>query len=820
MKKMEREEHRSGGRFIVKMRRLTPEGVGFIDAVVDGKPMRFEVLKKGASILVNKVPLSQLELLFLENDKPKDLVKRLRLEVYTLVNRSENTTYLQQYRFLDTTLFLLDDGSVKLVRGDEELYSGSLEADEQLTLKLVEVARRHGLSEREAVGKVREAFKILKHFAKRLESVEVDGQTVKYADGVYARQTHIVDDEAYIALYLYGEWEVKEGIRVVGVKPVWFVSSNGMVRKADILPFFSSMNIIPVELRVVRNVVLDVAEFKEFKESIDAINRGEVAPPTFREVWNNVELLTATAMFIARSELMKSVSYTIHNWFYDFFKICPELAIVGGPGSGKTELRDRITALTRTIPLTQGSSLPAMRRIINTMFPGISFDEKTLSEPDIQSFLRASHRKSSFIVIADRENVNKIYTYDPYGPRILTCLPTDYAELREDTLGRHVTITMVRGCVSDRLNLSRENVWPVVKKLYLLLLYRWWDYLEAWKAVDTVVSRYLAGHGRDIVPIMLTPALLAGRDKFELLYEVLMEEFKVKASTLEAKLEYLVNGILRHIVSLETLDEDNPPPSIWVSPKDIVKANEGNYDGEDGNHKSWVRTLGRFLKNARSTKSLPFIKNYSDRRNGRYYEIEIGSFFKYATSYSLTLPEDVETDEVKLKTLKRLGLNLETVREPNAEEAYTQIKNTASISICEETPQIPQTPQKEAEGVISQKEAQNGLISEKPESSPDSGKKQESSPSGISGVCGVSSEKEIQGEFLICEENLQALLKATHGIQGYWSIQDIARGYYEAGGRDLPALIRALSSEDWIRSGRRPWLEEHPRVRGLFKLRR
>jgi len=817
---MEKGERRSSDRFIVKSRRLTSEGVGFIDALVDGKPMRFEVVKKGSSILVKGVPLSQLGLLFLENDKPEELVKRLKLEVYTLVNRSETATYLQQYRFLDATLFLLDDGSVKLVRGDEELYSGSLEADEQLTLKLVEVARRLGLSEKEAVDKVKEVFEFLKLFAKKLESVEVGGLTVRYAGGVYARQTYVAGDEAYIALYLYGEWEVKEGVWVAGVRPVWFASSSGIVREAEVLPFFSPMNIIPVELRVVRNAVLDVAEFKELKESIDAINKGEAAPPTFRDVWNDVEWLLSTAMFIQQSELMKSVSYVIHSWLYDFHKICPQLAIVGESGSGKTELRDRITALTRTIPLTQGSSLPAMRRIINTIFPGISFDEKILSDPDIQSFMRASHRKNNFIVIADRENTNKIYTYDPYGPRILTCLPSDYAELREDTLGRHVTINMVRGRVSDRLNLSRENVWPVVKKLYLLLLYRWKDYLEAWKAVDAPVSRYLAGHGRDIVPIMLTPALLAGRDKFESLYEVLMEEFKVKASTLEAKLEYLINGILRHIVSLETLDEDNPPSSIWVSPKDIVKANEGSYDGEDGNHKSWVRSLGRLLKNARSTKSLPFVKNYTDRRDGRYYEIELGSFFKYAASYSFTLPEDVETDEVKLETLKQLGFNLETAREPSAEEAYTQIKNVAGISIYEETPQTPLMPQKEAEGVISQKEARNEPISEKPESSPDSGKKQKSSPSGISGVCGISSEKEIQSEFLICEENLQALLKATHGIQGYWSIQDIAHDYYEAGGRDLPALIRALSSEDWIRSGRRPWLEEHPGARGLFKLRR
>jgi hypothetical protein len=460
-----------------------------------------------------------------------------------------------------------------------------------------------------------------------------------------------------------------------------------------------------------------------------------------------------------------------------------------------------------------------MRRIINTMFPGISFDEKTLSEPDIQSFMRASHRKSSFIIIADRENANKIYTYDPYGPRILTCLPSDYAELREDTLGRHVTINMVRGHVPDRLNLSRENVWPVVKKLYLLLLYRWKDYLEAWKAIDSLISRYLAGHGRDIVPIMLTPALLAGKDKFTLLFNVLIEEFKVKASTLEVKLDYLVNGLLRHIIGLKTLDKNNPPSAIWVTPKDIVAANEGEYDGKNKEHKSWATTLGIILRNARVSKTLPFVINYRDKRDGRYYEIELGSFFKYVSAYGVTLPEDGEK-EVLEKIVGKAGLSLEAVTIPKVDSILAEIKNSAGISIFEEVPQVPQVPQEEAEGVISPKEAQNELISEKPESSPDSEKKQESGSSGTCGTCDTFSEKQIQGEFLICEENLQALLKATHGIQGYWSVEDISKAYHDAGGRNLYNLIEVLSSEEWIRNGRRPWLEEHPRIKGLFKLRR
>jgi hypothetical protein len=815
----EGEANKVNVQFDVKKRYLTSEGVGVIEATVEGEHMRFEITRKGQSILVNHIPLTQLKLLFLGRDNAKDLAERLKLEVYQLVNQAETETYLQQYRFLDSTLYVSNDGFVKLVRGNTELYRGSMEDDKTLKVRLVEVARAHGLSEAEAVDKVREMFETLRHLTRRLESIEVDGLTVRYADGVYARQTYVAGDEAYIALYLYGEWEVKEGVWVAGVRPVWFVSSNGVVKEAEVLPFFSPMNIIPVELRVVRNAVLDVVEFKELKESIDAINRGEAAPPTFREVWNNVEWLLSTAMFIGQSELMKSVSYDVHSWFYDFHKICPQLAIVGESGSGKTELRDRITVSTRTIPLTQGSSLPAMRRMINTMFPAISFDEKLLTEPDVQSFLRSSHRKSSFIVIADRENANKVYTYDPYGPRILTCLPSDYAELREDTLGRHVVVNMVRGRVPDRLDLTREKLWPVVKKLYLLLLYCWRDYLEAWRAIDVLISRYLAGHGRDIVPIMLTTALLAGKDKFKSLYEVLMKEFKVKSSTLEAKIEYLLNGVLRYVIDQNTLSGDELPKSIWVGPRDIVKANEGSYDRDDEGHESWVRSLGRLLKNARSTRSLPFVIESTRRKEGVSYEIELESFFKYASSYSFKLPEDVEADEKKVEKLKKLSLTIDMVKEPNAEEAYTQIKNISGIFLLEETAQTTPTTPEETGAAISPKEARNELISEKPESSPISEKKPESGSDVVSVVDVVSSQKQIRGHFNL-EENIQALIKATHGIDGYWKAEDIAPAYYEAGGQDIWTLIEALSSEDWIRNGRRPWLEEHPRIKGLFKLRR
>jgi hypothetical protein len=732
--------------FEVKRKYLSSDGRGFMDVVIDGEHKRFEIVKKGRSITVDGVPLSELRLLFIDLDyNPKPLVERLKKEIYTLVNRMESSAHLQQYKFMDATLQLSSDGMVRLVRGGEELYRGSLDDAGELKLRLAEVARGCGLTEEEVAGEVARLFSVLERTARRLESVEVEGVEVRYSDGIYARQIYVAGDGAYIAVYLYGDWELELGIWVTGVKPIWLHSHGGRVEVAEFLPFFSSAGIIDVDLRVVRNVVLDVAEFRELMSTIDSINRGEAQPPSFREVWDDIERLLSTEMYIEGVELLKSVAYTEHTWFYDMLHICPQLAIVGPPGSGKTELRDRITALTRTIPLTQGSTLPSMRRLVNTLYPGLSFDEKIYMDPEFQSFLRVSNRKGSFITIADKEDPGKVYAYDPYGPRILTILPEVYQGLRADTLGRHVVVNMVRGQVPGRLTLSRELVWPIVKKLHLLLLYRWREYLEAWRVIDSQISRYITGHPRDIIPILLTPAYLAGKDKFEMLYEALVDEFAVKSTAMDGRQAYLLNGILRYIIEHEAIYGDNPPKTIQVSAKDIIIAMEGGYDDDRGEHRSMARSLGRILSNSLRSKAYPWLKGFAETATGNYYDVDVLVFLKYVSSYGFPLPEIVK-EEGKKERLKKLGLRWGFGKPPQPMEVYEQIEN-ARIPEMRETPVTPLTPDKTGEGIISPGEAWIEPKLDKPRGSLESGKKPAKSSAGVSGVTGITLENYTEKKF-------------------------------------------------------------------------
>ncbi|MEM3648436.1 MAG: hypothetical protein QW506_04650 [Thermoproteota archaeon] len=635
---------------------------------------------------------------------------------------------------------MYDNGYIRIYRSGEEVFEAPLEDQQTLKLKLIEIAKANGLKDSEAVARIDEFFGFCRQLTARLSTVDLGDGRVRYADGTYVRQVYVSSDEAYMSVYLYGEHELREGVRVIGVRPAWLMSSNRLVKMAKTVPAFVPSEIITLELKLIRNVVLDVNEFIELMKEVEHINRCEAEHPSFAEVWIDVEAALSTEMKIDKIDLYKAVSYVIACWFYDFLPTYPELAIVGPPGSGKTELRDRIAMLTRTIPLTQGSSLPAMRRVINTMFPGIAFDEKLLSDPDTQSFLRASYRKGSFIILADRENPNKVYSYDPYGPRILTCLPQDYVRLREDTLGRHIAINMVRSRVPGRVELSREKFWPIVKKLYLLMLYRWREFIDAWRSIDAILSRYLAGHTRDIAPTVLTPVFLADEERFKVLYEALMEEYRLKQD-LDEKLSYLIEGIMRYAVSQLPLNGTN---TIWITPKKIVELNEGIYDERSREHKSWVRRLGRMLK--ATPKPLPFVKKFSRKEDCNYHLIDLEEFFKYVQAYNFTLSEELAKDEKIKRLLEAYSVNLDS-------EVFVTYEEVIKLFRVSSSGKIPETPTEQTERIISQKEAQNELLSEGSESSSFSEDKPESSWAGISGVF---TKKDALNSFSVLEKGLQA----------------------------------------------------------------
>jgi hypothetical protein len=70
-------------------------------------------------------------------------------------------------------------------------------------------------------------------------------------------------------------------------------------------------------------------------------------------------------------------------------------------------------------------------------------------------------------------------------------------------------------------------------------------------------------------------------------------------------------------------------------------------------------------------------------------------------------------------------------------------------------------------------------------------------------------------------EDIQALLKATEKYGGdYWLASDVVDDYVRAGGKyDFWRLLDMLSSDEWLKTNPRVWLEEHPRKKGMFRVR-
>lgn len=95
------------------------------------------------------------------------------------------------------------------------------------------------------------------------------------------------------------------------------------------------------------------------------------------------------------------------------------------------------------------------------------------------------------------------------------------------------------------------------------------------------------------------------------------------------------------------------------------------------------------------------------------------------------------------------------------------------------------------------------------------------SPTGkrVEPVSGVESSG--SGASIPSIEDIQALLEARKRYgDDYWLASDIVDDYVRAGGKyDFWRLLDMLSSNEWLKTNPRGWLEEHPRKKGMFRVR-
>jgi hypothetical protein len=85
-------------------------------------------------------------------------------------------------------------------------------------------------------------------------------------------------------------------------------------------------------------------------------------------------------------------------------------------------------------------------------------------------------------------------------------------------------------------------------------------------------------------------------------------------------------------------------------------------------------------------------------------------------------------------------------------------------------------------------------------------------------------EKEVEDskpEIILSKENFEALFEAVKSFgSDYWTASQVVDEYARAGGREFWRFIQALSSEEWLKTNPAFWLEQHPRLKGMFRLRR
>ena len=265
----------------------------------------------------------------------------------------------------------------------------------------------------------------------------------------------------------------------------------------------------------------------------------------------------------------------------------------------------------------------------------------------------------------NKENPDEVQPINPYAPKVLLVQPDRWSQVAHDVQNRAVKVEMLKE--KDRFvrAIPREEAWRVKKKLILLALYRWREYLEAFEKADEIVSRHFAGHARDVWAHLIALALLCGPARAREVAEKAVEEYARKED-IDPKIAGLVQACLVATslfaagseggenglreaealggVLVERAQKDGGEEWVLrVTPKALAKA----LGYEDREAESLARTFGRLLKRGR----LPFVLGLArvGRKRERYYAISLPLLADYARRYEIVLPEEVDADLLKKK---------------------------------------------------------------------------------------------------------------------------------------------------------------------------
>ena len=639
----------------------------------DGRTERYRVRvargKRTYLVGINSnptIPMGQIDLLLddfeLDSSKArKDLKRYLKRQIYSLINSiRDRPAVIYRGKFLNARVYGYADGTLKIFYKDK-VYQ--MDADDESTLKkaLYEVCVFEGLDHNTSSKRIEEYLKELNRSYIPPHIVEApDGTQIRIAD--HEDSDPLVDGRVEFPLWIWGVFKHGD-VEVEGAKAVLVESSGDGIE-------FLSMPIpedvlVGVKYELVENCVLNVREMKELKSYID--NR-EV--PSWREVYNGIlGMIKEYAGLDDRGYTIIAL-FIIHSYFYELFPHTLYLIIVGESGSGKRNTKMFIAKTTRSISVAS-PTIAAMTRIINEI-RGVLVVDETRFDDFFRYFFNIGSQKGAFVIRCDKNNPNIVITLNAYSPKVFVCQHSQLSMLPEDTRNRSIVIQMVRRKGAYRREIRREDVWGLVKNLYLLMIFRWREYLEAYRKLDPIVSKYLGGHARDKWLHLISLSYLIGRDILKKVLDYCIEEYRRREEFSEL-VRYTINGILRALyLSLTTgtgevlrkydIDElvdevrvEREEKRVRLTPKAIVIANEGYYDGRDREHRSLVARIGKLLKRA----ELEFVVGYSrERKRGiRFHTIDLQKLYDYLKGYEPELPEDIDYGLIR----DEIGLDFESI---------------------------------------------------------------------------------------------------------------------------------------------------------------
>lgn len=331
--------------------------------------------------------------------------------------------------------------------------------------------------------------------------------------------------------------------------------------------------------------------------------------------------------------LATTIMYSYHQ---DKGQTTPYLAVIGGPGSGKTRLQELVTWLAyRTM---HGSSIPPADIFTYLGKHGeglgtICIDEcqTIIKDNDLMRILKAGYRKGSTVPRIDLNNGRKQEFFNTYGLKVLAgeSLPND-----EALIERCIQIDLVEGTPA-RDEITDGDIQTFKELRNKLLLYRMQTKFEALADIETD----LKGRTKELwKPLIQTThgtkyeATLKGLASLEQ-----SKRIETRRNSLEGQIAQIVCGLYN-----SSKGKPIPFDRIWQELITLGSEECNDTAYTDAYGKVTKQKVGRILQNV--LHGQPSV-DYIDGEKKRVYYFERTMLEKVAKRYSLNLEtmEMIET---------------------------------------------------------------------------------------------------------------------------------------------------------------------------------